>query len=289
MAKSFFRKTQVPLSGGSEIWFRQNTLGNILNDEFYGLPNNSLRYSGPVLVNLGDGTTFNFTADIDDFAPDRLVLVCIVSSQSGTQPVFSSASVAGSPADLLAQQAGNEDLHTWLVAGPTASGKVSIQYTTTGTNFYTVAAVWALYGAIEAVDQQHFADPSFPFNASVTTNVAAGGAVFGLVTTFTNQAATFFGSTLPPTVSSIRTTVREENFLDRGQLSAGTFTLLSNSNEAYTASAISLGPAIGGTAGYINVWNGTSWVAKPVLYWNGTGWIIKPVKYYNGATWVTTP
>lgn len=44
-----------------------------------------------------------------------------------------------------------------------------------------------------------------------------------------------------------------------------------------------------GTTGQIKVWNGSSWVAKPVKVWNGSTWETKPVKYYNGSTWVTTP
>ena len=42
--------------------------------------------------------------------------------------------------------------------------------------------------------------------------------------------------------------------------------------------------------GLIKVWNGSSWVCKPVKVWNGTTWSVKPLKWYNTATssWVTT-
>jgi len=43
------------------------------------------------------------------------------------------------------------------------------------------------------------------------------------------------------------------------------------------------------TTGQIKVWDGASWVAKPMKVWNGSTWETKPVKFYNGATWVTTP
>lgn len=38
----------------------------------------------------------------------------------------------------------------------------------------------------------------------------------------------------------------------------------------------------------INVWNGSSWVAKPLRYWNGQGWIDAPaLKYWDGSAWQT--
>lgn len=45
----------------------------------------------------------------------------------------------------------------------------------------------------------------------------------------------------------------------------------------------------GAVTGQIKVWDGASFVAKPMKVWNGASWVTKPVKYYNGATWVTTP
>jgi hypothetical protein len=45
----------------------------------------------------------------------------------------------------------------------------------------------------------------------------------------------------------------------------------------------------GGNTGQIKVWDGASWVAKPMKVWTGASWEIKPVKFYDGATWVTTP
>jgi len=41
--------------------------------------------------------------------------------------------------------------------------------------------------------------------------------------------------------------------------------------------------------GNIKVWNGSSWVAKPVKVWNGSAWVAKPVKRWNGSAWITTP
>jgi len=53
--------------------------------------------------------------------------------------------------------------------------------------------------------------------------------------------------------------------------------------------AAALEPDIGGgDTGQIKVWNGSSWVAKPVKVWNGSAWVIKPIKYYNGTIFVTT-
>lgn len=44
-----------------------------------------------------------------------------------------------------------------------------------------------------------------------------------------------------------------------------------------------------GSGGNIKVWNGSSWVAKPVKVWNGSAWVTKPVKRWNGSAWITTP
>lgn len=44
----------------------------------------------------------------------------------------------------------------------------------------------------------------------------------------------------------------------------------------------------GALTGQIKVWNGTSWVAKPVKVWDGASWVTKPVKQYNGTSWVST-
>lgn len=41
--------------------------------------------------------------------------------------------------------------------------------------------------------------------------------------------------------------------------------------------------------GQVKVWNGSSWVAKPVKVWNGSAWVEKPTKYYNGTAWEITP
>jgi len=41
-------------------------------------------------------------------------------------------------------------------------------------------------------------------------------------------------------------------------------------------------------SGKIKVYNGSSFVAKPVKVWNGSAWVTKPVKRWNGSSWVTT-
>jgi hypothetical protein len=39
--------------------------------------------------------------------------------------------------------------------------------------------------------------------------------------------------------------------------------------------------------GRVKVYNGTSWVVKPMKVYNGTSWVEKPVKFYNGSSFVT--
>lgn len=38
-------------------------------------------------------------------------------------------------------------------------------------------------------------------------------------------------------------------------------------------------------AGYIKVWNGSQWIAKPMKVWDGSQWIQKPVKFWDGSQW----
>ena len=42
-------------------------------------------------------------------------------------------------------------------------------------------------------------------------------------------------------------------------------------------------------SGQIKVWNGTSFVAKPVKVWDGSIWTIKPLKRWTGTDWLVTP
>lgn len=42
------------------------------------------------------------------------------------------------------------------------------------------------------------------------------------------------------------------------------------------------------STGEIKVWNGSSFIAKPIKVWNGTSWVTKPLKYWNGTSWVVT-
>jgi len=59
----------------------------------------------------------------------------------------------------------------------------------------------------------------------------------------------------------------------------------STTNCSSAAFTFALRPAVGGA---IKVWNGTSWVVKPVKVWNGSSWEEKPLKFYNGTSWVET-
>lgn len=35
----------------------------------------------------------------------------------------------------------------------------------------------------------------------------------------------------------------------------------------------------------VNVWNGSTWVARPVYVWSGSAWVRRPVTVFNGTTW----
>lgn len=54
-------------------------------------------------------------------------------------------------------------------------------------------------------------------------------------------------------------------------------------DEAYiSTSPFSAGP----TAGYVNAYNGSAFVNKPVKVWTGSAWTQKPVKFWSGSAWV---
>ena len=44
-----------------------------------------------------------------------------------------------------------------------------------------------------------------------------------------------------------------------------------------------------GSTGQIKVYNGSTFVAKPVKWYNGSAFITKPLKRWNGSAWITTP
>lgn len=44
--------------------------------------------------------------------------------------------------------------------------------------------------------------------------------------------------------------------------------------------------ASAGATGRPKVWNGSSWVQKPLKVWSGSAWVEKPVKVWNGSSWV---
>lgn len=82
-------------------------------------------------------------------------------------------------------------------------------------------------------------------------------------------------------MADLNTRITKGNIIDG---SSSYFT--GSSNAARIITDDFFGVAAGGTAGYVNVWNGAAWVLKPVKVWTGSAWIIKPAKFWNGAAWV---
>ena len=70
----------------------------------------------------------------------------------------------------------------------------------------------------------------------------------------------------------------------------GVFPLANTTNATWIGFTAALrDAAAAASGGNGKIWNGTSWVAKPVKVWNGSAWVTKPVKRWNGTAWVTTP
>lgn len=67
----------------------------------------------------------------------------------------------------------------------------------------------------------------------------------------------------------------------------GNFT--TSTNRFWSAMTLVIRPAAApSNTGDIKVYNGSSFVAKPVKVWNGSAWVKKPLKRWNGSAWVTT-
>lgn len=99
---------------------------------------------------------------------------------------------------------------------------------------------------------------------------------------FQNDGASSGGAAV-----SIASSTRQLNAISEDP---GAFTV-SGSNRFWTSATIGIRPAAagGGLTGQAKVYNGSSFVAKPVKVWSGSTWVVKPVKRYNGSIWVTTP
>lgn len=44
----------------------------------------------------------------------------------------------------------------------------------------------------------------------------------------------------------------------------------------------------GTIAGGIRIWNGTTWLKRPVQVWNGSAWVPRTVRTWNGSSWVNS-
>lgn len=51
-----------------------------------------------------------------------------------------------------------------------------------------------------------------------------------------------------------------------------------------SARASIVGAAPGAPTG-IRVWDGTSWVLRPVRVWDGSAWVARPVRHWTGTEW----
>lgn len=119
-----------------------------------------------------------------------------------------------------------------------------------------------------------------PVNVNVSSTTAPTGYNGGLV-----APSNAFTSTVKARVNKRSILLPAGTFEDPG---IPTTTAVSSAAWiGFTAVLRAAGAAVAG--GNAKVWNGTSWVAKPVKVWNGSAWVTKPVKRWTGSAWVTTP
>lgn len=151
-------------------------------------------------------------------------------------------------------------------------------------------------------------DQTTPLDAVIGTSNSTNGIPDpAAVTTVTNNAVSVILATSdrgPATVTSptgySASVVRRQNtdiaayacyktVVAAGVEDPSAFGGITSGINAAAAATIALRPAVSVASGNMKVWNGTSWVAKPVKVWNGSAWVTKPVKRWNGSAWVTTP
>ena len=136
---------------------------------------------------------------------------------------------------------------------------------------------------------------SVPFNAVTATAPGyliafGGGRGSGAHSADLNTSTYTLDSAARTTASSYMYTFGAHGeSVTSGSVTPPTMTYAANMTQTMTHAIILTAlssPTTGN--GLIKVWNGSSWVRKPVKVWNGTSWVQKPVKVWDGANWVTT-
>ena len=219
------------------------------------------------------------------------ILVFAQWETTSTPPTItdSKGNTYGSPIRTVAPGAGSipNYLGAWFVSG--ATGGSSHTFTATG-GASTFPSIWV----VEVVD------------AATVTHVGAGSTASpynsgNLVTTGDTRLVGFAGA---ENTSTVTHTINSSGYTTLNQLTdgaaawtgitahreavAGTYSFDVSVTSSQDGGAILVALAKGAgpsDAGYIEVWNGSAWVRKPVKVWTGSAWVTKPVKYWNGSTW----
>lgn len=119
-------------------------------------------------------------------------------------------------------------------------------------------------------------------NGTVGTSYSdtATAYIGGFATTYTKVSGT-----IPPGLSL--STSSNNALISGTPTAAGTYSFVLRATNAYGTADKSFSLKVIGPDGEINVYDGSSWVQKPVTVYNGTSWPANtPVYYYNGSTWV---
>lgn len=111
----------------------------------------------------------------------------------------------------------------------------------------------------------------------ISGKVSEDGTVDNLAITANNYTELLYSITV------VATEVADADTIDFRVVRNGT--VLDAYTDVATVSIIKTG---GGATGQAKVYNGSSWVAKPIKVFNGSVWATKPLKVYDGSSWTET-
>lgn len=195
---------------------------------------------------------------------------------------------------------------SYLVVGATPPTSLTVFGTTSSAN--SKGTVVAVFRGVDNVTPLDVAATTYTSSGNVLPNFAA----ITPVSTYAASVVMFFTAynssinlaiSSPPTgytaCSSFLSPTGTQWLLGgiawKGKLAANViedptyWSVVNGTAAAFSVASVTLAlrPDAAGL-GNAKVWNGSTWVAKPVKAWTGSAWVKKPVKYWTGTSWALT-
>lgn len=238
--------------------------------------------------NTTASTVYTVTPTFSSVAYDRHVLIFYRSIYGGTATAPTSVTVSGVAATLLYSNimTGNLPLAIAIGVIPARATSSAISITQPTATVRRVLSLYMLDG-IDA-DNATYSVATTVSGSTISNSITAIAPYFvvGAVSARLTGLTTTF-STLSHD-NNISTTNLGQS-VGNGYSTSGTYSDTATpsgvTNVAYVLVAL---PATT-SGGNIKVWNGSTFVTKPVKVWDGSSFVAKPVKYWDGTSWTITP